>query len=79
VHDLRIDGAADVLDRDVIEDLDAPGARVDREVAGMGAVAVGAQRGGEAPFRPDVGELRQARACSLPAPPLSTNGTAASP
>jgi hypothetical protein len=38
----RVDDAADVLDRHVVDELDMAGLGVDRDMRGMGAVAVGA-------------------------------------
>src|SRR4029078_96773 len=62
VDDMRIDRDADILDRDIIENVDMAGARIDRDMAGMGAVAVGPRRGGEGAFHFKPGEIRKARA-----------------
>ena len=50
VHDRRIDCAANVLDRNIVEYLNTPGAVVDRHMCGMRAVAIGPLRVGESCF-----------------------------
>ena len=42
VHDCRIDGPADVFHRDIVQDFDVAGPGVDRDMGGMGAVAISA-------------------------------------
>ena len=69
VHDLRIHGAPDILDRNIVDDLDRHGAGVDGHVAGMGAIAVGADCGGEAAFRLDTRKVRKRRALLAGADP----------
>ena len=46
----RIDDAADILDGDVVEHFDMTGLRIDRDVSGMRAVAVGALAAREGAF-----------------------------
>src|SRR5690349_21728338 len=41
VHQRRLNGAANVLNRDIIENRNMTGARVDRNMGGMCAIAVG--------------------------------------
>ena len=66
---MRIDRDADVLDRDIVENIDVAGARIDRDMAGVRAVAVGADRGGEGALRFEAGEIGEAsRACRRPSP-----------
>src|SRR4029077_16898738 len=62
MDNIRIDRAADILDRDVIENFDVPGAWINRDMAGMGAVAVGADRGRETALRFEAGKFRKGRA-----------------
>ncbi len=47
VHDRRVDGAADILDRHIVEHFDMAGAVIDRDMGRMRAVAVGALVVGE--------------------------------
>ena len=62
---MRVDGAADILDGDVIENVDMAGARIDRDVAGMRAVAVGADRGREGAFDLEAGKFREGSRASF--------------
>ena len=58
VDDVRVDRDADVLDRDIVENIDVAGARIDRDMAGVRAVAVGPRRGREGAFHLETGEIR---------------------
>ena len=60
MDDVRIDSAADILDGDVVENLDLTRARIDRDVAGVSAIAIGADRGREGAVRLEAGELGEA-------------------
>src|SRR6185295_10574929 len=62
VDDGRIDGAADILDCNIVDDLHAAGGGVDGDVTGMRAVTVGAGGGREAAFGREPGERRKCSA-----------------
>src|SRR5262249_30576869 len=55
----RVDDAAHVLDRDIVDELDMAGLGVDRDVGGVGAVAVGALVALVGGFRRQSGEITE--------------------
>src|SRR6185369_5646759 len=55
----RVDDAAGVLDRDIVEELDAAGLGIDRDVGCVRAVTVGALVAGVGALRRDSGEASQ--------------------
>ena len=57
VDDRRIDGASDILDSDVVEDLNPACTRIDCKVAGMRTIAVSPDRRCESALHFEAGEV----------------------
>ena len=64
VDNKRIDRHADILDRDIVEDLDGAGPRVDRDIGGMRAVAEGQISVEVGSVRPNLALPSRRHACA---------------